>query len=131
MELTQSSAAGSTGHGHGETDTRIGKLDFELGVPTKKTVTKLYDEMDYQRACQLYLWSFPIVAFANLEVNLALVDGEVTGASEQYGGQHHGRLPQIFWPQMVGTDSSNCGSDGIFGRDNRVQPRAELDPFSA
>ena len=36
-------------------ETRIGKLDFELGVPTKKTVTSLYDAMDYQRACQLYL----------------------------------------------------------------------------
>ena len=35
--------------------TRSGKLDFELGVPTKETVTKLYDEMDFQRACQLYL----------------------------------------------------------------------------
>ena len=28
-------------------NTRIGKLDFELGVPTKETVTKLYDEMDF------------------------------------------------------------------------------------
>jgi hypothetical protein len=31
-------------------DTRIGKLAFELGVPTEKTVAKLYDEMDFQRA---------------------------------------------------------------------------------
>lgn len=45
-------------------DTRIGKLDFELGVPTKETVTKLYDEIDFQRACQLYLWAIPIVSSA-------------------------------------------------------------------
>jgi len=50
---------------------------------------------------------------------------------QQYGGQHHGRLSQIFWQQVVGTDSSNSGSDGIFGMDNWAQPRAELDPFSA
>ena len=37
-------------------DTPIGNLDFELGVPTKETVTKLYDAMDFQRASQLYLW---------------------------------------------------------------------------
>jgi hypothetical protein len=37
-------------------DTRIGKLDFELGVPTKATVEKLYDEMDFERAVQCYLW---------------------------------------------------------------------------
>jgi hypothetical protein len=29
--------------------TRIGELHFELGVPTKETVTKLYDEMASSR----------------------------------------------------------------------------------
>jgi hypothetical protein len=56
--------------------TRSGKLDFELGVPTKETVTKLYDEVDYQRACQLYLWALPLVEFGNL---LAILEG-TTGA---------------------------------------------------
>lgn len=41
-------------------NTRIGKLDFELGVPTKETSTKLYDEIDFQRACQAYLWAYSI-----------------------------------------------------------------------
>jgi hypothetical protein len=36
-------------------DTRIGKLDFEQGVPTTETTVKLYDEMDFQRACQLHI----------------------------------------------------------------------------
>ena len=60
-------------------ETPSGKLNFELGLPTKETVTKLYDEMDYQRACQLHLWSFPIVAFANLEVNLEGTTGAFPG----------------------------------------------------
>ena len=42
-------------------DTRIGKLDFELGVPTKATVEKLYDNVDFERAVQCYLWGIPIV----------------------------------------------------------------------
>jgi hypothetical protein len=46
--------------------TRIGKLDFELGVPTQQTATKLYDEMDFQRAVQSYLWGLTIV---NVEQN--------------------------------------------------------------
>src|SRR5450631_2978662 len=46
--------------------TRIGKLDFELGVPTQQTATKLYDEMDFQRAVQSYLWGVTIV---NMEQN--------------------------------------------------------------
>jgi hypothetical protein len=42
-------------------DTRIGKLTFESGYPSQETVTKLYDEMDVQRACQAYLWGLPAV----------------------------------------------------------------------
>jgi hypothetical protein len=43
------------------TDTRIGKLTFESGYPSQKTVDKLYAEMDFQRACQAYLWGIPAV----------------------------------------------------------------------
>jgi hypothetical protein len=45
-------------------DTRIGKLTFESGYPSKETVQKLYDEMDFQRASQAYLWGLPIVGLA-------------------------------------------------------------------
>jgi hypothetical protein len=41
------------------TDTRIGELKYEGGFPTKETVEKLYDEIDFQRASQAYMWSFP------------------------------------------------------------------------
>jgi hypothetical protein len=46
---------------------RIGDLsftkDFENGYPTDETVKKLYDEIDFQRACQAYMWSIPLVSF--------------------------------------------------------------------
>jgi len=49
--------------------TRIGPLefthDFANGYPTDATVEKLYDERDFQRACQAYLWSLPAVSFAS------------------------------------------------------------------
>jgi hypothetical protein len=49
-------------------NTRIGTLDFthdfENGYPTKETVKLLFEEMDYQRACQVYMWSVPLVSFA-------------------------------------------------------------------
>jgi hypothetical protein len=48
-------------------NTRLGPLgfthDFANGYPTDETVTKLYDERDFQRACQAYLWSLPAVSF--------------------------------------------------------------------
>jgi hypothetical protein len=47
-------------------DTRIGKLtfthDFVNGYPTDETVQKLYDERDFQRAVQVYLWATPMVS---------------------------------------------------------------------
>jgi hypothetical protein len=48
-------------------ETRIGTLefthDFANGFPTDATVQKLYDERDFQRACQAYLWALPAVSF--------------------------------------------------------------------
>jgi len=49
---------------NGSLETKMGVLDFESGYPSDITVKKLYDEMDYQRATQAYLWALPIVAFA-------------------------------------------------------------------
>jgi hypothetical protein len=48
-------------------DTRIGKLefthDFANGYPTDETVEKLFNEMDFQRAVQAYIWSIPLISF--------------------------------------------------------------------
>ena len=43
-------------------DTRIGKLSFDNGYPTKETLEKLYDEREFQRACQAYTWSLPAIS---------------------------------------------------------------------
>lgn len=44
-------------------DTRVGVIDLELGVPTKASAEKLFDTLDFQRACQAYLWALPTVGF--------------------------------------------------------------------
>jgi hypothetical protein len=49
---------------NGSVETKMGVLTFEGGYPSDQTVKKLYDEMDFQRATQVYLWALPIVAFA-------------------------------------------------------------------
>jgi hypothetical protein len=72
-------------------DTRIGKLDFELGVPTKETVTNLYDQMDFQRACQLYLWAWPIVGSEQLRATLEGTAGALPGDVGIYGGYRNVR----------------------------------------
>ena len=48
--------------------TRIGDLsfthDFANGYPTDATQQLLFHEIDFQRACQTYIWSIPIVSMA-------------------------------------------------------------------
>src|SRR5262249_13311085 len=57
-------AASSLTHAQETVDTHIGTLTFESGYPSQETVAKLYDEMDFQRACQAYLWGIPAVGMA-------------------------------------------------------------------
>src|SRR5271168_4619716 len=64
-------------------NTRIGTLsfthDFADGYPTKETVAKLFDERDFQRATQLYLWALPMVSLGEVEQVLATVPGAAHG----------------------------------------------------
>lgn len=61
---TQSADAAATGAVLASTDTRIGRLEFERGYPSQPTVKTLFDQMDFQRATQAYLWSLPLMGFA-------------------------------------------------------------------
>jgi len=53
-----------------DSDSRIGRLSFENGYPSKDTVTRLYEEMDFQRATQAYLWAFPSVSNQSMQVGM-------------------------------------------------------------
>jgi hypothetical protein len=48
--------------------TRIGMLSFERGYPNPETTRKVFDEMDYQRAVQAYLWAYPAVSFESIRL---------------------------------------------------------------
>src|SRR5262245_62078843 len=62
-------------------DTRIGKLELQAGYPSKAIVEKLYDEMDFQRATQAFIWALPAVGFYGLHLahknTFGAKDGEV------------------------------------------------------
>jgi hypothetical protein len=50
--------------------TRIGPLSFERGYPTEDTTKKIFDEIDYQRAVQAYLWAYPVVSFESIRIGI-------------------------------------------------------------
>jgi hypothetical protein len=62
-------------------NTRLGPLTLENGYPTKATSAKLYDELDFQRATQAYLWALPAIGFKALydaqRRSLGTANGEV------------------------------------------------------
>lgn len=63
----------------GAIDSCIGQLAFEGGYPVDATVAKLYDEMDFQRATQAYMWAIPIVSFAKWQEQHEKVFGQEDG----------------------------------------------------
>lgn len=60
--------------------TRIGELIFEndylLGIPTESTSDKIFDAIDFQRACQAYIWSVPMASFYAWKQSLYDMGGE-------------------------------------------------------
>jgi hypothetical protein len=62
-------------------DTRAGKLEVVNGFPTTEAAKKLFDESDFQRATQSYLWALPAVGFHGLHLShlntFGAKDGEV------------------------------------------------------
>lgn len=44
-------------------ETRVGRLDFSAGYPSAETTARLFDELDFQRAVQGFIWAIPLVSF--------------------------------------------------------------------
>lgn len=74
-EKTPSGAIPTTG----TLDSRLGPLQFEGGYPTPESVARLYDELDFQRAVQAYLWAVPLVSFAQWQEAYEKVFGQQDG----------------------------------------------------
>lgn len=46
---------------HGSINTSIGTLTLKNGYPTEATSRKINDDIDSQRAAQVYLWALPLM----------------------------------------------------------------------
>jgi hypothetical protein len=50
-------------------NTRIGKIETINGFPTAEAAQKIFEESDFQRASQAYLWALPAVGFHGLHLS--------------------------------------------------------------
>ncbi len=61
--------------------TRLGDLKLESGYPSEEAVNRLYEERDFQRACQVHTWGLPMVGFHALHLaqrdQIGVKDGDV------------------------------------------------------
>jgi len=73
----------------GTVDTRIGKIELDKGLPANAEVEqKIYDEMDFQRATQAYIWALPVVAFEEWQKANRQVFGATDTDFVLYQGYH-------------------------------------------
>ena len=43
---------------------RLGQVEFDGELPRRADLGLVFDELDYQMACQVYLWALPLVSYA-------------------------------------------------------------------
>ena len=74
--------SGDTPQSANKVATRLGDLNLESGYPSESAITRLYDERDFQRACQVHTWALPMVGFHALHLaqrdQLGIKDGEMS-----------------------------------------------------
>jgi hypothetical protein len=46
---------------------RVGKIEFNKGLPTQKGIEQLFEIQDFQRATQLYQWAIPAIGAVGIE----------------------------------------------------------------
>jgi hypothetical protein len=87
------------------TKSRVGKLEFDGGYPSKKTVERMYETMDLQRTVQAYLLTVPLVGFAQWKDQHEDVFGAEDGDVVYYAS-HQDKLgmltPDAVAPYVVG-----------------------------
>ena len=54
---------------------RLADVRMEGELPRREDVPLVFDELDYQLACQAYLWSLPLVSYAQWQVQHRVVFG--------------------------------------------------------
>jgi hypothetical protein len=43
---------------------RLGEIEFDGELPARRELQRVFDELDFQMACQAYLWALPLVSLA-------------------------------------------------------------------
>ncbi|WP_433716807.1 hypothetical protein ACQP2U_23755 [Nocardia sp. CA-084685] len=50
-------------------------------LPDRASLSTIFDHLDYQLACQAYLWSLPLVSYAQWQSSIEMSSGPVISTS--------------------------------------------------
>lgn len=93
----------------GPIKTPFGELQLHNGLPaTAKDSQALFDELDYQRACQTYLWALPIVSFAEWQAQ----------HQEVFGAKDNDLVVYTTYKDKLGILTANATTTYILGFPN-------------
>ncbi|MET0887649.1 MAG: DUF1254 domain-containing protein, partial [Mycetocola sp.] len=62
----------------------LGRLSFDSDLPARAAIPVIFDELDYQFACQAYLWALPLVSYAQWRTQHYDVFGATSGDLVRY-----------------------------------------------
>ncbi|HEY4212369.1 MAG TPA: DUF1254 domain-containing protein [Steroidobacteraceae bacterium] len=79
------------------------QLQYELDVPTRETAQRMFDELAYQRAVQVYLWGIPAVGMQQYRVANAQAMG---GGADDYKLGYLGDLLKSNIEHLTGNTDS-------------------------
>lgn len=83
-------------------ETHIGRLDFSHdfinGIPTEETTTKLFEELDFQRATQAYIWGLGPVSMIEWQKE----------ATEKFGAGNYDLVSYKTYKQKLGILTANA-----------------------
>lgn len=81
LALALTACANAPGNNMANTPANAPGIEYRLGVPTEETAARMFDELTYQRAVQVYLWGLPAVGMQQYRVANAQGMG---GGSDDY-----------------------------------------------
>lgn len=82
----------------GKVKSRLGTLELVNGFPTDATVRKIYDDLDFQRACQAYLWALPYMAMTEWQ----------RWTREEFGAGNLGYVDYLDFKDKLGILTANA-----------------------
>src|SRR5262245_28749121 len=123
-------------------NTRIGPIELLCDHPTDASVKKLYDELDFERAVQAYIWAVPLVSSEALRIankrdwgvdfnTVSIVDDHTTSVAKVLTGNNATIYAGIFVDLQRDGPVVIESPPGVYGviDDFWQRPVVEIGPF--